>query len=149
MNKGLLLGFGFLLIVAAIAIFMVMGRQKPLQTVQQVAPSALPESPSTTPTDSGGTAKVIPEIVVTGGEYSFSPSTISLTLGEETKITFKNSGAMPHNFVSDELNLSTKTIGPGLEDSITVKVEKAGTYTFYCSVGNHRQLGMEGQLLVK
>ena len=49
--------------------------------------------------------------------------------------------------------------GPGVEDEgtetitgssteATLELDTPGTYTFYCSVGNHRAAGMEGTLTV-
>ena len=89
------------------------------------------------------------EIVVEGDEYKFLPSSISLTAGEKVKITYKNTGNVPHNLVIDELGVETATIVGGKTASVEVTPTKTGTYTFYCSVGNHRALGMEGMMEVK
>lgn len=150
-NKGLMIGFGLLLVVAMISIYMVSTSRKPSQTKQSQPEVATSSPVSSVASDSSNAQSAIKEIVVAVGdeEYSFSPSSISLTQGEETKIIFKNNGKLPHNFVIDGLEISTKTIGSGKEDSAIVKADKTGKYTFYCSIGNHRQLGMEGQLLVK
>ncbi len=146
-NKGLWMGFGVLLVAAAVAIFMAgQGFKAPQKAASQ--PSANTASPTTVAsTESGTTA--MQEIDVTADEYSFTPSSINLKAGDEVKITFKNAGRLPHNLVIDELKASSRTIGGGQEDTITVKADKTGTYTFYCSVGNHRQLGMEGTVFVK
>jgi plastocyanin len=155
-NKGLWMGFGVLVVAAAVALFMANGSLTGRNARETASPqpeaSNMAQSPVASPTsDSTGSGSMqdIQEIVVSGDEYSFAPSAISLKAGEEVKVVFKNTGRLPHNLVIDELKASTKTIGGGQEDTITLKADKSGTYTFYCSVGNHKQLGMEGTLQVK
>lgn len=86
------------------------------------------------------------EIEVSGDEYSFSPSSITATAGERLRVTFKNTGKLSHNFTIAELGVATKTISPGQSDTVEFTVEGEKTLTFYCSVGSHRSLGMEGDL---
>jgi uncharacterized cupredoxin-like copper-binding protein len=53
--------------------------------------------------------------------------------------------------VIDELNVATKQISEGGTDSVTftVPASAAGkSFEFYCSVGNHRQMGMVGTVNV-
>lgn len=89
------------------------------------------------------------DITVEANEFSFSPSNISLTTGERVRITFKNVGRNPHNFMIDELGVASQTIPGGGSDTIEFTADKSGTFTFYCSIGNHRSLGMEGELSVE
>lgn len=59
-----------------------------------------------------------------------------------------NDGSLPHDVTIEELDGRTvvSTSGGG---TATGEVElEPGTYTYYCSVGNHRQQGMEGTLEV-
>jgi uncharacterized cupredoxin-like copper-binding protein len=39
-------------------------------------------------------------------------------------------------------------VGPGKVSKLTVKLKK-GTYTFYCPVDGHKNMGMKGKLVVK
>lgn len=89
------------------------------------------------------------EITVEGDEFSFSPSALSLTAGETVRLTFKNIGNSPHNFSVEGTDIVTQTIPPGGTTTLEFDVPETGTYTFYCSVGNHRALGMEGDLEVE
>lgn len=89
------------------------------------------------------------EIVVEGSEYSFSPASISVREGERVKLTFKNTGNLPHSFVIDELGVSTKTISAGQSETVEFIASSDGDIAFFCSVGNHRSLGMEGVLEVR
>ncbi len=85
---------------------------------------------------------------VTGSSFSFNPSTIKVKKGDSVKITFKNSGGM-HDFVLDDFNAKTKIIGSGETYSVQFTADKAGQFEYYCSVANHRAMGMKGTLTVE
>jgi plastocyanin len=89
----------------------------------------------------------VKEFTIDGSNYKFAPNTISVNQGDTVKINFKNTGGF-HNFVIDEFNAKTKTIPINQEDSIEFVADKAGSFQFYCSVGNHRAMGMVGTLTV-
>jgi uncharacterized cupredoxin-like copper-binding protein len=82
-------------------------------------------------------------------DFSFEPQ--SVTVDEAGPVTFRvqNDGGTAHalevegNGVEEE----TEPIGPGKSGELTVRLE-AGDYEFYCPIGNHRQMGMEGKLVV-
>jgi len=100
-------------------------------------------------TEEEGAVTEAREIVVEGSEFSFSPSSITVNAGEKVKLTFNNVGNFPHNFTVEGLGVATRTIGAGQSDTIEFTVEESGTLTFFCSVSNHRSLGMEGTLEVE
>ena len=107
-------------------------------------------SPTAVATDEGQAAEEgVKEIEVIGTEYAFSPSALSLTKGQKVKLTFRNMGRMPHNFVVDELDISTKTIQGGQSETVEFTPSEVGIFPFYCSISNHRLMGMEGSLEVK
>ncbi len=85
---------------------------------------------------------------VTGSSFSFNPSTIKVKKGDSVKITFKNSGGM-HDFVLDDFNAKIKIIGSGETYSVQFTADKAGQFEYYCSVANHRAMGMKGTLTVE
>ncbi|OGM20261.1 hypothetical protein A2955_00245 [Candidatus Woesebacteria bacterium RIFCSPLOWO2_01_FULL_37_19] len=89
------------------------------------------------------------DIQVQGSEYSFNPSSLSVNAGQKVRLTFVNNGTLPHNLAIDELGITTKTISAGDSDSIEFTPTESGTFTFYCSVGNHKAQGMEGSLQVQ
>ncbi len=99
--------------------------------------------------DSGGAAAgdaQVKEFTVEGAEFAFNPNTITVQKGDKVRVTFKNSGTVIHNFIIDELGVSTKTIPAGETDTVEFTADKTGTFSFYCGVGNHRAKGMEGVL---
>jgi len=94
------------------------------------------------------TAMMQGSIQIEGGTYYFAPDTITVKKGEPVTITFTSAGGM-HDFVIDEFNVRTKRVSEGESDTVMFTPDKAGTYEFYCSVGNHRQMGMKGTLVVE
>ena len=54
-----------------------------------------------------------------------------------------------HNFTVDEFNARTRQINAGETDTIQFTADKAGTFEYYCNVGNHREMGMVGKLIVE
>lgn len=142
MKKGIYLIVGFFLAVLLGAFFIL---RKP-QNNQQNKVSSTP----TPPTSGQETSPAgIKEVQVIGSEYSYSPSSIRLDKGTAVKLTFRNTGRLPHNLVIDELGVATQTIQSGASDTVEFTASQSGTFSFYCSIGNHRSLGMEGSLEVK
>jgi plastocyanin len=90
----------------------------------------------------------VKEFTVTGSSFMYNPAAITVNHGDSVKITFKNSGGM-HDWKIDELGLSTKKIKTGEEEVLEFVADKAGTFEYYCSVGDHRAKGMKGTLVVK
>lgn len=85
-------------------------------------------------------------VQMTSGNFFFEPAVIRAEVGQEVEVVFaENSGV--HTFVIDELGVNVP-ISAGDSTTFTADLEP-GTYAFYCSVGNHRALGMEGTLIVE
>lgn len=80
--------------------------------------------------------------------FSFSPSEIRVKKGEKITIVLKNTEGI-HDFVLDELNVLTDQIQPEGETSVEFTANDVGTFQYYCSVGNHREMGMVGNLIVE
>jgi len=91
----------------------------------------------------------IKELTITGEEYSFSKTNLTVNEGDTVRITFVNGGAMPHDWVLDEFGVATEILQVGEEEVIEFIAGDSGTYEYYCSVGNHRELGMVGTLTVE
>ena len=84
-----------------------------------------------------------------GGALKFDKTELTAKAGKVT-ITMDNPSDVPHaveiegNGVEEE----GETVGKG-EKSIATGELEAGTYDFYCPVGDHRAEGMEGKLTVQ
>jgi len=80
--------------------------------------------------------------------YRFNPAEIRVKKGETVRINFVNDEGT-HNFIIDGLNVRTQTISSGNVDTVTFTADEVGEFEFYCGVGNHRELGMKGTLIVE
>lgn len=97
-----------------------------------------------TPTVTGQTQTVS----VNGGMFYFDPKEIRVKQGATVTVAFKNLEGT-HNFVLDEFGARTPVINAGESASITFVANKTGTFEYYCSVANHRAMGMVGKLIVE
>lgn len=80
---------------------------------------------------------------------AFDPTSASVPVGATVRVSFSNDDTNPlisHNWVIDGL-VSSPTIAPGdaAEFEFTAP-EEAGSLTYYCAIGDHRERGMEGTL---
>ena len=65
-------------------------------------------------------------------------------------VTLTNSGKMMHDWVVDEFTgAKMKRVTNGQTGTVTFVADKAGTFEYYCSVGQHRANGMVGKLVVE
>ena len=102
--------------------------------------------------DEQGEAMIGEEVVIDTSNFKFSKTQLTAKAGETLTVKLTNSEGT-HNFVIDELNVISKTIQTGQTDTVTIKIPEDATsgseYAFYCSIGNHRAMGMEGVLTVE
>lgn len=82
--------------------------------------------------------------------YSFSPELIQASPGEVLSIELVDVQGN-HDFVIDEFGVRSELMDEGETQVIYVEIPEdaeSGNYDFYCSIGNHRVLGMEGILQI-
>ncbi len=148
MNKGILFGIG---IFIAVVVFGLIFTMSPKEKIIQVTSSPNPVSTEVdasldSKVDSKETVKVIR---VSGQDFSFNLSDAKLKRGEKIRIEFTNTGRMEHDFRIEELNIGTKIINKGENDVLEFTVPQSGELTYFCSVGTHRALGMEGKFIIE
>lgn len=102
------------------------------------------DNPAGIPADQG----TVKSFTVVGKAFSFTPSEISVKKGDTVKITFQNDNGF-HDLRIEGYNLGTKQIQSPASETFQFVAHKAGTFEFFCSVMNHRQLGMVGKLIVE
>jgi uncharacterized cupredoxin-like copper-binding protein len=102
-------------------------------TTKQKAPSA----------SGGGSVKL------SATEFKFTPDNPSVDKGT-AKFSVSNDGQAPHALEVEgpDGEKETPVIQPGKSATLSVDLSKDGTYEFYCPVGNHKQMGMEGEVKV-
>jgi plastocyanin len=96
---------------------------------------------------SGGGGEQLSLAADPGGAIKFDTTELKAKAGKVT-INFINDSSTPHavEVEGNGVEAGSDTVTKG-KSSVTVDLE-AGTYDFYCPVGQHRQNGMEGKLTV-
>lgn len=117
----------------------------------------------------GNAQPTVREVTITASDIAYSTTTLEATVGQPIKVTFKNDGALTHDFTIVKIEASEvveETGGhghvmeeadydlhvsaePGTSGSLTFTPATAGTYEFYCTVAGHKEAGMNGTLTVK
>ena len=107
--------------------------------------STLPAPPATPPPPAEGEVKTF---TIEAKPFSFTPTEIRVKKGDTVKIVVNNTQGF-HDWVLDEFNARTQqTTGPATAE-VVFMADKTGTFEFYCSVGEHRKMGMKGNLIVE
>lgn len=98
------------------------------------------------------------EVALTGAypvNIAFDPSAITVKAGQQVTIKFTNNDQNPipgHDWVlegfEDTASTDVADNGETVEVTFTAPSEP-GDYAFYCSIGDHRDQGMEGTLTVE
>lgn len=85
-------------------------------------------------------------IQMRSGNFFFEPTLITAAPGSVVQVQIAENRGL-HTFVIDELGLRQQiTEGSGFQ---FVVPQEPGDYMFYCDIGEHRALGMEGVLRVE
>ncbi len=140
-RRGLPLAVGAVLALAALA---ACGSDAPAEDTAATASSAAPsteESPAAagSSAESGSTS-----VQVTSVDFGYELALSVCRAGENT-IPLTTGGDGPHDLVGEREGLemgASDAIDPGQSTTLTVALEP-GEYVFYCSIGNHRSMGME------
>jgi plastocyanin len=99
-----------------------------------------------------GTSKTFPtRVQVTAKEYWYALSSRSVKSGPAV-IEFVNFGQDPHDMRVQKIGTtkvySVPTTQPGDHYDLSIKL-LPGRYLMWCSIANHKQLGMQATLIVK
>jgi plastocyanin len=102
-------------------------------------------SAATSSSAGGGDSTQTGSITATEADFSISLDKDTLSAGTyEIKVV--NDGGATHDLVveqnGNDVAGTDGTVAPGDSTTFTVTLDP-GDYVFYCSIGNHRQMGME------
>lgn len=97
-----------------------------------------------------------------GKELSSPASPIVVKVGDVLRITYKNVGKIPHSFAvhlepdraapaifGAAVGSATRPILPDQEGSIIFTADRAGSFSYLCTVPGHIELGMFGNFVVE
>jgi len=62
--------------------------------------------------------------------FSFTPASITVPVG--TEVTWTNRDDIPHNVVSEDHSIKSKTLDT--DEKFTFTFTKPGTYSYFCSI---------------
>ncbi len=94
----------------------------------------------------GGDPVIDANFTMQAGNFFFEPSSMRVNAGDTVNLFFtENAGT--HTFVIDEIGFKQNVVEGG-SMTFTAPTEP-GSYAYYCDIGSHRALGMEGVLIVE
>lgn len=145
------------LIILALVVFVIggiaflpglFGREN--EVGQNVAPSpTVNNAPVQLPTevvvDEGGEVKVFE---VEGSNYEFSVKEMRVNRGDTVRIEFTSMDGI-HDWRVDEFGMQTERLAAGESGRVEFVADEVGSFEYYCSVNNHRAMGMVGTLVVE
>lgn len=144
-----------ILIVACVGVLYLLirfGRENAVTPlVKETSPSqVVKEVPqSTEGAQSSSSAKTqVKEFTIEGSKYVFTPNQIKVKVGDKVKINFINKDGL-HDFVIDKLSVISKRLNTGESEMLEFTANDKGSFEYYCSVGNHKAMGMKGTLVVE
>ncbi len=109
-------------------------------------------------------------VTVTMEEHGYDPMTLKLKAGQPYKIELKNADEKDHYYTAPEFFRSvawrklmvnrqaevkvdyitaTEVLKKGGQIDLYVVPVKTGSYAVYCTIDDHRQKGVEGQIVVE
>lgn len=115
--------------------------QRFIEEVSQVSPDA-------TADNAGGMTGQAKVFKITGQNFQFSQNEIRVKKGDRVKINFESADGF-HDWTVSEFNARTVRVNTGGKASVEFVADKIGEFEYYCGVGQHRQMGMKGKLIVK
>ncbi len=93
-------------------------------------------------------AASLKEFNVEGKNFEFSVKEIRVKKGDFVRVNFTSTNGM-HDWRVSGYDAGTAIVNTGESSFVDFKADKAGMFEFYCSVGEHRQMGMVGKLIVE
>jgi len=110
-------------------------------------PTTTDTTGSNTNQDTSATTQETKEFTIRESNFKLSPSTIQVNKGDNVKITVIVDGGT-HNLFVEGYNERVEIVSSGNTQVIEFIADKEGIFNMWCEVGNHRQLGLEGQITV-
>ncbi len=70
--------------------------------------------------------------------------------GDTARVVLVNDDGIPHDFAIPELYVQTQLTADRDQSTFVVfEAGESGSYTYFCTVSGHRQMGMEGRFIVE
>lgn len=88
------------------------------------------------------------EFDLRASNYKYDLDEIRVNLGDRVKVNLINDRG-EHDLVIDEFGVRSQILTGNQTEVIEFVADEAGIFEFYCSVGQHRAMGMVGNLIVE
>ncbi|RJP48692.1 MAG: hypothetical protein C4557_12500 [Anaerolineaceae bacterium] len=74
---------------------------------------------------------------------------LNVDAGDTVRVVLVNDDGIPHDFAVPDLDAQTSLVmAKGQTAEAVFQAGKPGEFDYYCAVAGHRQMGMEGELIV-
>lgn len=73
---------------------------------------------------------------------------LAVGLNDHVTITVVNADSQAHNLYVEGYDALSANFGPGQTGSVHFVASQEGTFAYYCAIPGHREMGMEGTLVV-
>ncbi|OGK12924.1 hypothetical protein A3A93_01710 [Candidatus Roizmanbacteria bacterium RIFCSPLOWO2_01_FULL_38_12] len=162
MNKYLMIGI-IVLVIVAVGAYLYMNNQTPSAGITDEATNDAMVKKESNETaveekseneamekteDTAITDESTKEFTLNASSFKYDVTEIRVKKGDTVKIILNNTGGI-HDWVIDEFDARTKQINDGETDTVTFVASETGEFEYYCSIGNHRAMGMVGTLIVE
>jgi nitrite reductase (NO-forming) len=74
---------------------------------------------------------------------------LSVNVGDTVQVMIVNGDGIPHDLAVPELNVHSALVSTKAQTTqVVFKPGEPGEFVYYCAIAGHRQMGMEGKLIV-
>ena len=126
---------GFFIAIVLVVLFAV-GCAHPLEEVgvEEVEPEVpgVEEEPEEVEEPTPTEAPTVKEFTITAKRFSFTPSVITVNAGDTVKLSITSTD-VTHGFAISTFGVSER-LSPGQTTEVEFVADKAGTYSFFCTV---------------
>jgi plastocyanin len=100
--------------------------------------------------DSGGSQAPAANVPISETDFRLDPSSLSIDRPGTVRFRVTNDGKTVHalEVEAPDGEVETENIQPGKSATLVAELGESGSFVMYCPVGNHRELGMEGKVVV-
>ncbi len=136
------------LVLISLGVFFFMGRSVAPTELDVTNNTEVTETQEENTTEENVTNEEVKEFTITAAHFAFSEKNITVKKGDRVRFVVTNTAGV-HDLKLDEFSVATPIMQVGQTQTVEFVADEAGTFEYYCSVGNHRAMGMVGTLVVE
>jgi len=153
LNPIMIIGGAVIIVLLIVGYFMMNGNSESMENEEKNEPATESVIEEELPAENENMMvenqiEGVTTIEMNAGAYYYEPTVINAKKGEKIRLVFYSIDMM-HDFNIDELGVVVPITKAGETSTIEFTADTAGTFEYYCSVGNHRAQGQVGTLIVE